>query len=187
MEDFKDVMSKRTDEELFRIISIERKDYQPLAVIAAEEEIKNRNLDSSRINEINLIITNKISQQNLLKIKIATKPLRFLNFIVDALVIFLIYFLITYPFNIYLESAIGQIFFVLIYIVYYVILEVIFQKTIGKFITKTKVITTEEGKPSAPNIIKRTLCRVIPFDQVSYLFTLNGFHDRFSDTTVIKD
>jgi len=43
--DFKDVMSQRTDEELIEIVTMNRNDYQQLAVISAEEEIKKRNLD----------------------------------------------------------------------------------------------------------------------------------------------
>ena len=50
--EFKDVMSKRTDEELIKIITIDRKDYQPLAVEAAEEEIKNRNIDTTKIEKV---------------------------------------------------------------------------------------------------------------------------------------
>ncbi|HBT10121.1 MAG TPA: hypothetical protein DEB18_11870, partial [Leeuwenhoekiella sp.] len=28
---------------------------------------------------------------------------------------------------------------------------------------------------------------LIPFDRISFLITKNGFHDRFSNTKVIKD
>jgi uncharacterized RDD family membrane protein YckC len=62
-----------------------------------------------------------------------------------------------------------------------------FQKTLGKFITKTKVVTKGGEKPELSDIIRRTLCRLIPFDKISYLFTKNGIHDRLSETIVIKD
>ena len=50
--DFKDVMSKRTDEELIKIVTVDRNKYQPLAIESAEEEIKNRNIDNAKIEKI---------------------------------------------------------------------------------------------------------------------------------------
>jgi uncharacterized RDD family membrane protein YckC len=70
---------------------------------------------------------------------------------------------------------------------YYVIMETKYQKTIGKYITKTKVVNKNGTKPEVGDIVRRTFCRLIPFDRISFLFTANGFHDRLSDTTIIKD
>lgn len=70
---------------------------------------------------------------------------------------------------------------------YYIFMETKYQKTIGKFITKTKVVTRDGMKPKIGSIAKRTFCRLIPFDRVSFLFSPNGFHDKFSDTKIIKD
>ena len=41
---FSVVMSEKVDMELVRIVTSERADYQPEAVIAAEEELKRRNI-----------------------------------------------------------------------------------------------------------------------------------------------
>ena len=40
--DFKNAMSQRTDEELIKIVTILRNDYQPIAIEVAEDEIKKR-------------------------------------------------------------------------------------------------------------------------------------------------
>ena len=44
---FSVVMSEKVDMELVRIVTSERADYQPEAVIAAEEELKRRNITPS--------------------------------------------------------------------------------------------------------------------------------------------
>lgn len=58
--------------------------------------------------------------------------------------------------------------------------------TIGKYITNTKVLTWYGEKPSVATIAKRSLCRMIPFNQFSFL-TENplGWHDNLSDTVVV--
>jgi uncharacterized RDD family membrane protein YckC len=66
-------------------------------------------------------------------------------------------------------------------------MEIKFQKTLGKFITKTKVVKMNGEKPENSDIILRTFCRFLPFDRLSFVFTKNGFHDFLSKTKVIKD
>ncbi len=73
------------------------------------------------------------------------------------------------------------------FIIYYVLMEFKFQRTLGKFLTKTKVVTQTGSKPSLNDIFIRTLCRFIPFDRTSFIVVKNGFHDRLSKTTVIKE
>lgn len=71
------------------------------------------------------------------------------------------------------------------FLLYYVVLEIFFQQTLGKFITGTKVVTLDGKKPGIKIIILRSLCRLIPLDKFSFLFTRRGFHDYLSGTTVI--
>jgi len=49
--DFTEVMNKKSDSELLEIVTKLKDDYQPEAVEAAEEEIKNRNLSEEKIEE----------------------------------------------------------------------------------------------------------------------------------------
>jgi len=80
--------------------------------------------------------------------------------------------IVTYPFAVFL---------------YYIIAESLFSRTIGKVITKTRVITDTGEKPGLPMIIKRTLCRFIPFEQYSFMQSDIGLHDRYSRTIVVID
>jgi uncharacterized RDD family membrane protein YckC len=70
---------------------------------------------------------------------------------------------------------------------YYILTEFLFQRTLGKLLTKTKVVTKSGGKPTFLQILIRTLSRSIPFEYFSYLGTVNGIHDKLSGTRVIKE
>jgi hypothetical protein len=61
--DFKDVTSKRTDDELIKIVTIDKGKYQPLAIEVAEEEIKKRNIDTTKIEQVKVDLTAKITEQ----------------------------------------------------------------------------------------------------------------------------
>ncbi|MCL2790305.1 MAG: hypothetical protein FWD79_06630 [Desulfobulbus sp.] len=69
--DFKEVMSKCTDDELIRIVTVERDDYQHLAIISAEHEIKKRNIPTKYIKQIENK-TNTIKKQIKVKQHIVT-------------------------------------------------------------------------------------------------------------------
>lgn len=76
---------------------------------------------------------------------------------------------------------------ILIIPAYYMLMEAAFGKSVGKFITKTKVVTTDHQKPSFGMIAKRSLLRIIPFvifirPEGSPIF----FHDKHSGTVVVK-
>ena len=77
---------------------------------------------------------------------------------------------------------------------YYFICEFLWGKTLGKKICGTKVATLDGSKPSAKAVIIRTLCRIIPFNFISFFFTdrdENGnktrmWHDILSNTRVVR-
>ena len=70
---------------------------------------------------------------------------------------------------------------------YYLLTESIFQRTLGKVLTKTKVVSLTGEKPTLKQVIFRTLSRSIPFEYFSYLATVEGIHDRLSKTRVVKN
>lgn len=75
----------------------------------------------------------------------------------------------------------------LILILYYNLTEIFLSRTIAKYITKTIVVTENGTKPSSESIIKRTFCRIIPFNHLSFLGTPSrGWHDSLSQTYVVK-
>lgn len=125
---------------------------------------------------------------------------RFINFIIDRLVMQAIQFsvgifigLLAYTLNLgalieTLDTAWITILLALaIYYIYYVAGESLFGQTVGKLLTGTIVVDKEGNKPSFGVILLRTTVRLIPFNAISFLFDSNsGWHDQFSNTTVIK-
>jgi uncharacterized RDD family membrane protein YckC len=187
--DFKEVMSKHADDELIKIITIDKNKYQPLAIEAAEAEIKKRNIDTTKFEEVKVALTAKSTEEKEFEAKKVNSVTRFLNFIIDTIVWFIIVAILTNALNAKdpMQMAVGYFIFFASYIGYYAFMETKYQKTIGKFITKTKVVNKNGTKPEGGDILRRTFCRLIPFDRISFLFTSNGFHDRLSDTTLIKE
>lgn len=130
----------------------------------------------------------------------ASKEKRFANFIIDYAGYYIFTFIVGILLGIlailgvegplmYLDTMglVGEYAFTIsIYLVYYVSMEAIFQKSFGKFITKTKVIMEDGSKPTTKDIIIRSLCRLIPFEAFSFLGDLGrGWHDSMSDTYVV--
>ncbi|MBL7789726.1 MAG: RDD family protein [Chitinophagales bacterium] len=75
-----------------------------------------------------------------------------------------------------------------ILLLYYLIFEFYFQKTIGKFIFKMKVVNEyDASKPNFKTILKRTVSRIIGIEALFYLFGNHLWHDRWSDTAVISE
>lgn len=70
---------------------------------------------------------------------------------------------------------------------YYTIMEASTGRSIGKYITKTKVVNENGEKPGLGTAFVRSLCRFIPFEAFSFLGSDNsGWHDKFSDTRVVE-
>jgi uncharacterized RDD family membrane protein YckC len=187
-------MSNKTDEELIKIVTVNRTKYQELAIEAAEKEIDFRKIDSSKFE----ILTVKVETENQIIKKIENNTvksrIRFVNFTIDFIVIFILYFIIVPVFESFLQLTsrielsiyrIGTL--ILFFAFYYIAFEHKTQKTLGKIITKTKVVTLEGNKPELIDIVRRTFCRLIPFDRFSFFYSRNGFHDAISGTKVIKD
>ena len=192
--EFKEVMSKKTDEELIKIITIERDNYNPIAIEAVEIEIEKRNINKKIFEEIREVESFKKTQKEKVDSNVVRSGIRFLNFMIDTLVwavlatitISIIQFLFNFSNKIIIQFYESIVIFGT-YISYYTIMEMKFRKTIGKFITKTKVVKLNGENPNKFDIISRTLYRLIPFDQLSFLFVKNGIHDFLSKTKVIKD
>ncbi|MDX6182721.1 RDD family protein [Flavobacterium sp. Fl-77] len=200
--DFTEVMSKKTDEELIQILTINADKYQSLAIEAARYEIKSRNIDITKIDDqremhkevIALEKLNKIQKQKDTLQNIAGTSVRGINFFIDITAIFIIYTIVVctahYGFKVVSPRQIlfiNRTTIITAFLLYFIVGETLFQKTLGKIITKTKVVNLEGQKATLLDIIVRTFCRLIPFDGISYLYTLNGFHDKVSKTVVIKE
>ncbi|MBC7913138.1 MAG: RDD family protein [Pyrinomonadaceae bacterium] len=187
-------MSKRTDEELIEILTIRKDDYQPLALEAAQLEIEKRGIADETIKQVEIQRNEEIEEQYFFYSNKANRTIRFVNSIIDFICLLLLFFALTLllQFFVQTETEQGATFvayslFIIVFFAYYIILEFYFQKTIGKFLTKTTVITIAGNAPTLGDITTRTFCRLIPFDRLSFLFARNGFYDSFSKTTVVRD
>lgn len=71
-----------------------------------------------------------------------------------------------------------------IFIGYYLLFEGLWSRTPGKLVFGTVVANDDLQKPSFLQIVKRTLCRFIPFEPFSF-FGARGWHDSISKTRVV--
>ncbi|PWU03168.1 MAG: hypothetical protein C5B52_03960 [Bacteroidetes bacterium] len=117
---------------------------------------------------------------------------RLLNYLIDLVVLFVIFFAILFgSLATSDDSALGgelmfNVSFYLVFLAYYFFCEVAMGRTVGKLLTGTKVVNEIGGKPSAGQILGRTFSRIVPFEAFSFLGNTNGWHDRWSHTTVVK-
>lgn len=110
---------------------------------------------------------------------------RFINFIIDSVVYFVIISIVLLIFKNNLEMSKMRYLLISLYYLYYFFSEYFFQMTVGKLITRTKVVSMKDGdKPTFSQILIRTLARIIPIDFVFYFFNYNGIHDILSKTTL---
>lgn len=187
------VMSERSDAELIKIVTAERDKYNPTALEAAEAEVGNRNIDTSTFEKVKEKAVTERATKDKVDSGIVRSGTRFLNFIIDFFACLSLASTASVVIDLFIDT-IGrpslQLFSNIVFLgtifAYYAIMEIKFQKTLGKFVTKTKVVTLNGEKPSNADIITRTFCRFIPFDCISFLFVRNGIHDFLSKTKVIK-
>lgn len=130
--------------------------------------------------------------------------LRFANLVIDRIVVYVLFVLfglfssLTYQLlnieffiNITNKliniSKIEDILLTSMVYFFYLLLMEYFTKgrTIGKYITGTKVISTDGTQPSFFDYFIRNISRFVPFDALSF-FGTNGWHDSWSATRVIN-
>ncbi|WP_420573344.1 RDD family protein [Kordia sp.] len=139
------------------------------------------------------IYLNNSDDTNLLKVERATKWQRFVHYVIDGFLIFLIfskYIFVMPSFISYTLYTFGDHLatFVLYFMVstfYYVFFEGILKTTPGKYLMNTSVVSYKDENVSFGQIIGRTLCRRIPFEAFSFFGSL-GWHDQLAKTTVVK-
>lgn len=134
-----------------------------------------------------------------LEIEPASKWRRFFNNLIDSFVYYLLVMLVA---SILLavggQGAAqwirslglvgGYAFGFLILMFYYIAMESVLGFTVGKLITGTRVVNEEGEKPNLVQTFLRTLCRFIPFEPLSILFSgeTRGWHDSLSGTYVVR-
>ena len=119
---------------------------------------------------------------------------RFANYILDILFIAFIFAIVANLFNMSTtltaentNNSSGFL-FIAFFAVYYIFMEYKFGKTIGKFITRTKVVSTDGNELTISQCIGRLLCRIIPLEWLSgILFKGIFWHDSIPKTMVVED
>jgi len=132
---------------------------------------------------------------------------RFLNCIVDGFIVYFLSFIFNFIYLIVLynvlsvenrdmDSHIFSLFILLVrclasmivHLSYYILFEYLTQKTIGKMLTATLVVTKKGGRPSFYQIVIRSLVRLMPFESLTFFGTYSvGWHDEISGTLVVDD
>lgn len=122
---------------------------------------------------------------------------RILNFIIDSLMILLISYVISKVNDWYAEQfkiqnipfkyhfQFGYLFFTVLFF-YYTILEIIFGRTIGKFLSFSKVVNNQNKKPNFIQIIIRSIVRLTIIDMFFIPFLDKTLHDYISKTNVVE-
>lgn len=115
------------------------------------------------------------------------KRTRLFNFLIDSTIFFFIVLVFALLLKEYVERENLKYLMIVLYYLYYFILELTIGQTIGKMVTKTRVVNINNTeKPNFTKIFIRTISRLIPIDFLSYLFLPNGFHDILSKTELKK-
>ena len=133
---------------------------------------------------------------------LATRGQRFLNCILDLLIVHIIFASIgttiiiigdltnNYELSNWAESTTTLqklSFWSLMMFLYYFLTETYFSRTFAKYFTKTIVVTKDGSRPNKRTISIRTLSRFIPLEALTFLSgDLRGLHDLFSDTYVVR-
>lgn len=133
---------------------------------------------------------------------LATRGQRFMNCILDTLIVHIILVSIAttiviignvtnnYDLTKWAESTttFQRLFFwAVMLFLYYFLTETYFSRTFAKYFTKTIVVTKDGSRPNKRTISIRTLSRFIPLECLTFLGTnVRGLHDLFSDTYVVK-
>lgn len=124
----------------------------------------------------------------------AGKGRRFLNLIIDYIAQLIFAIILGFIIVILggaeiiskLQGTSEFIFGLLILLSYYILMESIFGRTIGKYITGTKVVDETGRKPSLGQVIGRSFSRFIPFEAFSFLGAeTRGWHDSLPKTLVV--
>lgn len=133
---------------------------------------------------------------------LASKGIRLVNYLIDLIPQYAFFYALAYSFfyigeftgdytlnnflaelSTFEDLALSYTFLV----AYYFTMESLTNKTLGKYITNTKVVMQNGEDPSSKDILIRSLCRLIPFDGFSFLGSIGkGWHDSISKTHVVN-
>ncbi len=144
--------------------------------------------------------TNLLNEFTEPTLEYASAGQRFLNYLIDMIAFYLILSLVGVFIGIYYASngetlndesggfiAFTYLISFITFFAYYTLFEGTNGKSLGKFITKTRVVR-DDGEPMTyGKAFMRTLCRIVPFEVFSAFFGLKMWHDSWTNTMVVKN
>jgi uncharacterized RDD family membrane protein YckC len=136
--------------------------------------------------------TNLLNEFNEASFEAATTGQRLANYIIDLIIFYLLVFVAGMGLGaaagaVEEESAAIYLLVFGVFFGYYTLFEGSKGKTIGKMITKTKVLMISGEPCTYGKAFMRTLCRIVPFEFISAFAGTSMWHDKWVDTMVVKD
>lgn len=134
----------------------------------------------------------------------AGKGYRFANYLIDLVVFYILFMVLASLLGVILvliggdldsflyelehvNPLLDRLITALMYgLIYFALESMLKERSIGKYITKTKVVDINGNIPTMGSMLKRFFSRLIPFDVFSFLGEkARGWHDSISDTYVV--
>jgi uncharacterized RDD family membrane protein YckC len=84
-----------------------------------------------------------------------------------------------------LSGAGIYVFELAVFVLYYVPSEFLTGRTLGKLVTRTRVVATSGDRPTFGQVLGRTLLRLVPLESLTFFARGPGLHDRTSNTRVV--
>ena len=138
--------------------------------------------------------TNLLNEFNEPSFEPATTGQRLANYLIDIIVFYLLVFIVSIALGAIMGVNQSGSYLAIYYLIsfglffgYYTYLEGSKGKTIGKMVTKTKVLTVSGEPITYSKAFMRTLCRIVPFEFISAFMGTSMWHDKWVDTIVVKD
>ena len=123
---------------------------------------------------------------------------RFINYVVDIITFYVLLFGVGIFLGLVsmltdsetlvnsLDGPFAPFFGILVMLSYYFVMESLTGRTVGKLLTRTRVVMEDGSKLTATAAFQRTLSRIIPFEAFSFFGGGPGLHDRLATTRVVK-
>src|SRR5690606_24087781 len=120
---------------------------------------------------------------------------RLLNLVIDIAAVFVIFALMglvavlllfigfpgMYDWFTSMDGLTDRVVTTLVFVLYMFLMENFTQRSLGKFITGTMVVSEKGGKPSVKSFVTRALCRIIWLEMLSFIGAFpRGWHDTAS-------
>ena len=158
------------------------------------KELESRKVNPDLIEQVKQELTEIDTKKGILDSRKVNSWTRLIHFVVDIISFLVVAMILGLILGLFIPTPTHMTMTLFTYgvlliafFLYFAFMEYKYQKTIGKFLTRSKVMMSDGRRPELNEIMLRTACRLIPLDRISFLFSKNGFHDRLSDTIVIKE